>query len=139
MVHAKIYQRASVAQGIEHRSPKAGVDGSNPFGGTSDMRGPAEDMLSARFAFEGDKSGQIKNGPRATRVESLGARCVCDKFYPVPSCYWLSPSSVTLPALAPGPPEMTSVIVVPSSCSPSGEYEMTSPSGTLLLDCTTLL
>ena len=25
---------ASVAQGIEHRSPKAGVDGSNPPGGT---------------------------------------------------------------------------------------------------------
>lgn len=30
---------ASVAQGIEHRSPKAGVDGSNPPGGTSKPTG----------------------------------------------------------------------------------------------------
>ena len=32
---------ASVAQGIEHRSPKAGVDGSNPPGGTSKQDGVA--------------------------------------------------------------------------------------------------
>ena len=32
---------ASVAQGIEHRSPKAGVDGSNPPGGTSEHDGVA--------------------------------------------------------------------------------------------------
>ena len=31
---ATLVQHASVAQGIEHRSPKAGVDGSNPPGGT---------------------------------------------------------------------------------------------------------
>ena len=33
--------RASVAQGIEHRSPKAGVDGSNPPGGTREYDGVA--------------------------------------------------------------------------------------------------
>ena len=33
---------ASVAQGIEHRSPKAGVDGSNPPGGTSEHDGVAQ-------------------------------------------------------------------------------------------------
>ena len=30
---------APVAQGIEHRSPKAGVDGSNPPGGTRKITG----------------------------------------------------------------------------------------------------
>ena len=30
---------APVAQGIEHRSPKAGVDGSNPPGGTRKIAG----------------------------------------------------------------------------------------------------
>ena len=36
---ATLVQHASVAQGIEHRSPKAGVDGSNPPGGTRKIAG----------------------------------------------------------------------------------------------------
>lgn len=36
---ATLVQHASVAQGIEHRSPKAGVDGSNPPGGTREIAG----------------------------------------------------------------------------------------------------
>ena len=38
---ATLVQHASVAQGIEHRSPKAGVDGSNPPGGTREYDGVA--------------------------------------------------------------------------------------------------
>ena len=38
---ATLIQHASVAQGIEHRSPKAGVDGSNPPGGTREYDGVA--------------------------------------------------------------------------------------------------
>ena len=38
---ATLVQHASVAQGIEHRSPKAGVDGSNPPGGTREFDGVA--------------------------------------------------------------------------------------------------
>ena len=38
---ATLVQHASVAQGIEHRSPKAGVDGSNPPGAPEDYNGVA--------------------------------------------------------------------------------------------------
>ena len=38
---ATLVRHASVAQGIEHRSPKAGVDGSNPPGGTREFDGVA--------------------------------------------------------------------------------------------------
>ena len=44
------YPCASVAQGIEHRSPKAGVDGSNPPGGTMKIAGQIA-ILSGLFLF----------------------------------------------------------------------------------------
>ena len=49
---ATLVQHASVAQGIEHRSPKAGVDGSNPPGGTREYDGVA---IAAPFLVCGDR------------------------------------------------------------------------------------
>ena len=46
-------RHAFVAQGIEHRSPKAGVAGSNPAGGTDKGSGRTDEGLQpARFRFE---------------------------------------------------------------------------------------
>ena len=47
---ARMAELASVAQGIEHRSPKAGVAGSNPAGGTMEAkRCPAKSSGTAFF------------------------------------------------------------------------------------------
>ena len=48
---ATLVQHASVAQGIEHRSPKAGVDGSNPPGGTRDLSSPVHRHGTGLFWF----------------------------------------------------------------------------------------
>ena len=51
---ATLVQHASVAQGIEHRSPKAGVDGSNPPGGTRDLPSPVPPRCRALLVLRPD-------------------------------------------------------------------------------------
>ena len=81
---ATLVQHASVAQGIEHRSPKAGVDGSNPPGGTREYDGVAG---AAPFLVCGGRrriravDTRVSNFP-AGGVES--ARSTRDLSSPVP-------------------------------------------------------
>src|ERR1700730_232858 len=66
---------ALVAQGIEHGSPKAGVAGSNPAGGTS--------VFAGQKMFLGNADGRWRSGGylifrrrNATRVAGMNARVV---------------------------------------------------------------
>ena len=72
---ATLVQHASVAQGIEHRSPKAGVDGSNPPGGTREYDGVAR---AAPFLVCGGRrrirtvDTRVTNFPAGGVFESAG-------------------------------------------------------------------
>src|SRR5699024_8405630 len=81
---------APVAQGIEHRSPKAGVGGSNPPGGadrahSSEHRAPRRPILSDRpprrlSRFPDPDPREAENGPlpfRAPARPDPRAACAC--------------------------------------------------------------
>ena len=59
---ATLVQHASVAQGIEHRSPKAGVDGSNPPGGTRKIAGQELILLLTCSGFRVRTAFVCKSG-----------------------------------------------------------------------------
>ena len=82
---ATLVQHASVAQGIEHRSPKAGVDGSNPPGGTRDLPSPVPPrcralLVQCHVKNEAPACWGSKRAPVSEYVcgESRNERLGCD-------------------------------------------------------------
>ena len=71
------YPCASVAQGIEHRSPKAGVDGSNPPGGTMKIAGQTVILSGLFLLLEG---GRVPICANVCQVRSYASPlCIGDR------------------------------------------------------------